>query len=127
MEVFREWNSKCEPPWTEKDLRKKLHDARLNVTRPRSVQLDGQQAGSEPLNDNLREYADDPHRLAEIYLKQRRVEGMSTVVFWNGDWYRWNGAAYVVVSENEIKAEVTRAIKEEFDQLNRVERLGFIR
>jgi hypothetical protein len=31
MLLFREWNEKCVPPWDEKDLQKKLRDARVKV------------------------------------------------------------------------------------------------
>ena len=118
MPLFREWNQKCEPPWEEKDLQKKLRDARIKVGPARMTrQLDGTPA------IGINEAADDPHRLAEIYLSKGRVDGVNTLLHWNGDWYRWDGVAYTAVADSEIKAELTRTIKAEFDQINRVERL----
>ena len=49
------------------------------------------------------------------------MDGVNTLVAWNGDWYRWNGVAYAVVTEAEIKADLTRTIKSDFDQINRLE------
>ena len=116
MTLLREWNEKCVPPWEEKDLQKKLRDARANVGTVRMARQPEQIPGF-----GANESADDPHRLAEIYLNMSRVDGLNTLVLWNGEWYRWNGVAYAPVAEAEIRADFTRTIKAEFDQINRVE------
>ena len=115
MTLLREWNQKCQPPWTEKELQKKLRDGRIKAGSERMAQ---RREGVRAV-----EAADDPHRLAEVYLNKSRVDGFNTLAHWRGDWYRWNGTAYVMVSDDEIKAAMTAAIKNEFDQLSRVEQL----
>ena len=116
MSLLREWNQKCQPPWDEKDLQKKLRDARANVSVSRPMQ-----PREEMPKLGANEAVDDPHRLAELYLSKSRVDGMNTLVLWSGEWHRWTGVAYVPVAEAEIKADFTRTIKAEFDQINRVE------
>lgn len=31
--IFCEWNTQCEPPWTDEELRHKLHDAMKLIAR----------------------------------------------------------------------------------------------
>ena len=116
MPLLREWNQKCVPPWEEKDLQKKLRDARANVSLNRITRTP-----DEVPVFSTNEAVDDPHRLAQLYLNRSKVDGVNTLVTWNGDWYRWNGVAYAVVTEAEIKADLTRTIKNDFDQINRLE------
>jgi putative DNA primase/helicase len=124
MTVFREWNERCQPPWEDKDLRKKLRDAAQKV-RPQSgvrpdAAGDGDDVGAAVLPGlKALEAADDPHRLAQLYLAGGRAgDGEITTRFWNDDWYRWDGVAYRQVPEAEIRAGLTKKSKEEFDRLN---------
>jgi putative DNA primase/helicase len=62
---------------------------------------------------------EDPHRLARIYLgRVQHPEGL-TLRFWRQEWHRWDGTAYRVAPDAEVKAELTSTVKEEFDRLNR--------
>jgi putative DNA primase/helicase len=136
LEVLKEWNETCQPPWTEKELLHKLEDAAERVGPQANPLLlpSNRQAGSvsgsnQPASAELpvlpaREAADDPHRLAQLFLDESRADdGAVTLRSWNGDWYRWDGAAYRPLAEAEVRAGLTRAIKAEFDRLNLLERI----
>jgi putative DNA primase/helicase len=70
--------------------------------------------GLEPI-----EAADDPHRLAGLFLKQKCHHADAiTLRFWREEWHRWNGSAYEVVPDKELRAELTRSAKEEMDRMN---------
>jgi putative DNA primase/helicase len=123
------WNETCQPPWGEKDLRKKIKDAAGHAGGQHNLLLrrDGEEGGDAEREElpAAREAADDPHRLAQLFLRDGRDEqGQPTVRCWNGDWYGWDGLAYRLISEGEVRAGLTRSIKEEFDRLNLLERLG---
>jgi P4 family phage/plasmid primase-like protien len=65
------------------------------------------------------ESADDPHRLARLYIAERcdHLEGL-TLRRWRDQWYRWDGTAYRLVSDSELTGELTESVKREFDRLN---------
>ncbi len=69
------------------------------------------------------EAPDDPHRLARLVLEHRFTNeaGETTLVFWRDEWWRWNDSAYETVSDKELRAEICRVIKSDFDQANLVE------
>jgi putative DNA primase/helicase len=132
MTVFREWNATCQPPWEEKDLRKKLRDAAARVRTDGSRAAGGgpQDAGGAgpggdgadaagPAGDLPLEAPDDPHRLAKLFLDGgRAADGAASVRYWNGDWYQWDGRVYAATPEDAIRAGLTRATKGEFDRLS---------
>jgi putative DNA primase/helicase len=133
LPILQEWNETCQPPWPEKDLRKKLRDAASRaaqgngalptVGRNEVIGTDGAALDAVAFPE-AREAPDDPHRLAQVFLQGGvRQEGQITIRCWNGDWYQWDGQAYRLVSEGEVRAELTRSIKQEFDRLNVLERL----
>jgi putative DNA primase/helicase len=65
------------------------------------------------------EAIDDPHRLARAYLNNfGSTGGEPTLWFWRGEFYRWKENAYRPVEEIEIRAEITRTVKDEFDGAN---------
>jgi putative DNA primase/helicase len=83
-------------------------------------------AGTEPppperrgTPGQVREAADDPHRLARLYLDQhcRHADGL-TLRFYREEWHRWYGSAYRTVPEKELRAALTKSTKAEFDRLN---------
>ncbi len=135
--LFQEWNETCQPPWSEKDLSKKLQDAARHIfvgagsvapipqVRSTETGQDAIQSPDPAALPEAREAADDPHRLAKLFLQNAGQEkGQMIIRFWNGDWYKWNTGAYHQVPEEEMRASVTRTIKEEFNRLNLLERLG---
>lgn len=58
---------------------------------------------------------DDPHRLARSFADRRRQGGFGTLWHWRDEWHAWDGNRYSVVSDAEIKADVTAHCKAEFD------------
>jgi len=75
---------------------------------------EGAGEGAGPL-----EAPDDPHRLATLYLKARctHEQGL-TLRFWREEWWRWTRGAYRALAAKELRAELTRAVKAEMNQLN---------
>ena len=65
------------------------------------------------------EAPDDPHRLARLYLEgQCGHEDGRILHFWQDGWHRWDGTAYRVVPDDEVRANLSAAIKAEFDCVN---------
>ena len=62
---------------------------------------------------------DDPHRLARVNLRRyAELTGGRTIKYWRSEWYTWKGNRYQRIQEDEFRAKVSFAIKEEFDRLN---------
>jgi putative DNA primase/helicase len=66
------------------------------------------------------ESADDPHRLARLFIEERcrSSDGFLTIRFYRDEWHRWDGSAYRIVPEKELRAELTVSVKAEMDRLN---------
>jgi putative DNA primase/helicase len=128
------YNPRCEPEWTDRQLWHKAEDAdRLAHRKPRGWLLsenrrtgaagDGPDgpAGASATDDGPKpiEAADDPHRLARLYLDQqcRHADGVS-LRFWRQEWHRWDESAYRTVPDKELRAELTQSAKAEMDRLN---------
>ncbi len=79
----------------------------------------GDAGGPDP-DPSPREADDDPHRLARLFLTRRysHAEGL-TLRYWLERWHRWDGAAWRVVPDAEVAAELTTGIKAEFDRIAR--------
>lgn len=66
---------------------------------------------------SFREAQDDPHRLALIYLRLRRMAGGGwTLRFYRDEWWVWEGTRYRQLPPSELRADVTNGIKTEFDR-----------
>lgn len=72
--------------------------------------------------DSPEEAEDDPHRLAKLYLERNcwHKEHGKTLRLWREEWWKWTGKKYQQIPEDEIKAEVTNAVKIEFDRCCRL-------
>jgi putative DNA primase/helicase len=76
-------------------------------------------AAVAPLGVTPNEAPDDPHRLARLFIdKYCRHAGKVTLRFWRDEWYRWDGSAYRIVPERELRAELTTLTKAEMDLAN---------
>lgn len=66
----------------------------------------------------IREAHDDPHRLAQVYVRGRGLESLSgwSLKFWRQQWWVWDGRRYRLLSESDLRSELTQAIKREFDR-----------
>jgi putative DNA primase/helicase len=74
---------------------------------------------AKPVPAETYEAHDDPHRLARLYLDRHHHDGMCSLVYWRDEFHRWDGTAYRRLGEAEIRAEIVKRVKEEFDRLNR--------
>jgi P4 family phage/plasmid primase-like protien len=66
----------------------------------------------------VRETQDDPHRLAAIFRRWRPLQVRTgwQLRHWRGQWQVWEGRRYRVLPETELRGEVTRLVKIEFDR-----------
>jgi putative DNA primase/helicase len=68
---------------------------------------------------------DDPHRLARLYVEEKcRHEAGMMLRFWREEWHRWDGSAYRIVPEKELRAELTKSAKAEMDRINLEDQRG---
>jgi P4 family phage/plasmid primase-like protien len=67
------------------------------------------------------EAADDPHRLARLYIAERceHRDGL-TLRSRREQWHRWDGSAYREFPDAELQGELTASAKHEMDRLNLV-------
>jgi putative DNA primase/helicase len=64
------------------------------------------------------EAVDDPHRLARLALRRDEHEDGLGLRYWREEYHRWGGSSYRTVLDKEIRAEVTAAVKADFDRLS---------
>jgi putative DNA primase/helicase len=123
--LWQHYNPRCQPPWSEKELRHKCREADTKpFTKPRGWLLAGDgwrpPAGRRPPGaaDEAREVeeaVDDPHRLARLYLADHRHDDGLTLRYWREEFHRWDGTAWRTVPDKEVRAELCQRIKAEFD------------
>ncbi|HEX4612794.1 MAG TPA: phage/plasmid primase, P4 family, partial [Urbifossiella sp.] len=75
--------------------------------------------GTTPAADydpaELNERADDPHRLALAFLATVASEGRPRPLrFWRGEFHRYAGGAYAMVSDDDLRAELAGFVRAEF-------------
>jgi putative DNA primase/helicase len=75
-------------------------------------------ANSEEAESDVNEAADDPHRLARLFLVDHTSEEGRTLHYWREEWYQWTGSTYRIVPDKEVKARLCGRVKQEFDRLN---------
>lgn len=67
---------------------------------------------------DVQEADDDPHRLARINLKKYATTRRgSTLRFWRGEWWVWKVTHYRKIDPAELRAKITKSVKDEFDRL----------
>lgn len=65
------------------------------------------------------ESVDDPYRLARVNLNKYSVRNDgATIRYWRSEWYTWKGSRYRKISKAELRAKLSKSIKEEFDNQN---------
>jgi putative DNA primase/helicase len=153
--ILEHYNPRCVPVWLEKDLLRKVKEAyRVEPRRGFKLDVNGRNGtggqdhsgngngrisappaevpppslhGDEgdPIRPN--EGQADPHRLARVFVrtKARNRDGL-TIRFWMSEWHRWDGSAYRTCAEKEIRAQVTKVIKAEFNRINREELRNYV-
>jgi len=79
-------------------------------------------------SDGPNEAIDDPHRLARTYLERHGCRDNERILRnWRDEWQRWDGAAYRVVAGPEVRGEITKLVKAEFDAENQAAIENYIR
>lgn len=59
---------------------------------------------------------DDPHRLASMFRVRHSVGELCSYRRCNEIWYRFTGKKYVIVADEELRAELTSFVQSEFDR-----------
>jgi len=127
--VFRllrdHYNDHCQPPWSESELRHKAEDACKTEKRRDLAPGRRKAAATSPKGDGRRpgvkvnDGVDDPHRLGLIFTgKHKAPNGVSTMIFYRGEYHRWRDSAYHPIADYEVTAQLTGTIKAEFDRVN---------
>jgi putative DNA primase/helicase len=71
----------------------------------------------DPIRPN--ESADDPSRLARLFIEGRcRHRDGLTLRYWQGNCLGWDGGAYRAIPDDDVRAQIHPIIKGEFDHLN---------
>lgn len=76
----------------------------------------------------VREAADDPHRLANSFIRPAipdddNLAHLPALRYWRGDWFEFAGGCYQRLDPGDLRAELTRHVKAEADEAHRRERL----
>lgn len=120
--LLEQFNPRCEPPWSERELQHKVEEAYKVETRRGWLLDEDRKARPEAAGDEdaVGEADDDPHRLARLFLKRHSTpNGLPTLRYWLEEWHRWDGTHYQIVPDSEIRAELNGCIKAEFDRIAR--------
>jgi putative DNA primase/helicase len=129
LEVLRAYNARPDgDPEGERQLRHKIAGARARIDQRGGPSLRRAGARGEPGAAPRPAPAggapvDDPHRLARLYRAARDTpQGEPCVYYWRGEWWAWDGGAYRRVPEDEVRCELVRTIRSEFDRGGRTGR-----
>jgi putative DNA primase/helicase len=105
---------RCDPPLPEIEVQTIATSLSCYETRHEPS------ANGKPVN----EAADDPHKLARLFLQARCThKDGPTLKFWREQFWRWDDGSYHVVPDKELRAHVTRTVKNEMNRINQ-EALG---
>lgn len=108
------FNSRCVPPWSERELRHKIESAYereprrgwlLDADRPKRTTKG---ANSAPSPEPLRRI-DDPAIVAGLIDQDHRAEGGPGLAFHRGEFWTWTGAAWTPISPARMKAVAASA------------------
>lgn len=116
MHWLDEWDCGNTPPLGREELKKQLGCAHQYGKHPYGSRLHAPTAENK-LEPN--ELPDDPHRLARVYVEAHCMSGSQlTLRYWRDQWYRWQGGAYQVTSDRELRAHLTQSAKAELNRIN---------
>jgi len=127
--VFRllrdHYNDRCQPPWSESELRHKAEEACKTEKRRDLARGRGKTAAASPNGDGRRreikvsDAIDDPHRLIQIFKGKRRgPNGSNMFIFYRGEYHRWRESAYHPIADYEMTAQLIETTKADFDRQN---------
>jgi putative DNA primase/helicase len=108
FELLRDhYNARCQPPWSEKELRHKCGDADGKpYGKPRGHLLTG---------DDIP--PDNPHHLADTFLDAQPTR----LRHWRGEFWKYDGGAYRNVPEGDVTNDLVNHIRDVFDAHHRRE------
>src|SRR4051794_25389068 len=68
----------------------------------------------------------DPHRLARNFINKhcKDTQGRTTLVHWRGDFWRFENGRYYRITQAEVSAQLTNAIKHHVDSVPLIDHLG---
>jgi P4 family phage/plasmid primase-like protien len=115
--VLAEWNERCEPPWPENLLRRKLTEAAKKIAEEAGItELSGGIEGiPSPRSSQdvivCSGHDDDPHGLADAFLtaRYRGADGLA-LRYWRQKWWQWKDGRYRSGTAHEMGTEVTAAL-----------------
>lgn len=107
-ELLDEFNARCQPPWSDAELAHKIADAD-HFDGPRGSKLIAA----------AHDQANDPYRLADLFLGQEPHPEGHTWRFWRDEWWHWDGGRYVRMADSELKAQLGIAIRLEMEDVQR--------
>jgi P4 family phage/plasmid primase-like protien len=84
-------------------------------TRAKFLEIVAATPTAVPVELDAEEYDDDPHRLAKVFLDEHCP--YERIVFWRGEYWSWD-TYYRPLYDQDLRADVTKAIKAEFDRIN---------
>jgi putative DNA primase/helicase len=61
---------------------------------------------------------DNPHRLARLFVSQHVHPDGLTIRFWRDEYHLWDGAAYRILPDKEIRAQLNSFVAAEFERLH---------
>jgi putative DNA primase/helicase len=80
--------------------------------RPRDMETGGDTVECSPGME------DNPHRLARIFVSRHVHPDGLTIRFWRDEYHLWDGAAYRILPDKEMRAQVNSFIASEFERLH---------
>src|SRR5262245_44271273 len=92
-----------------------------NLPRSNRKSKDCQPTSNGKLDRGLAPWkaVDVPRVWARLYIRERCQHGqLQTLRFWREEWHRWDGTAYRVLPQKELRAELTTSVKAEMDRKN---------
>lgn len=84
-------------------------------TRNRLMEFVAGTATHTPAQLDPEESDDDPHRLARVFLRDHSP--WERIVHWRGEYWSWD-TYYRQMHEADLRAEITKAVKAEFNRIN---------
>jgi P4 family phage/plasmid primase-like protien len=123
--LMEEFNQRCQPPWDERELQRKLDEGHRKVAEDGSfgsmLERDSTPTTSrnsgtidEGLEDLLPfENPTDPARLARLNVSRYEERFNAKLVYWQAQWWRWRNGRWTHLSSDEIDAKVRIGIDQE--------------
>jgi putative DNA primase/helicase len=131
--LLKEYNQRCDPPWTDSELEHKLQEA-TEKGGERGYLLKGRDdwttalsatQGVEGVGANLefeRGQEADSYRLARLFLSQNYMspDGVPTLWLLKGEYYTWRDGRYHVTDKQELRSKIAKFCEGEFTRIGQL-------